>query len=107
MTIGVSFAPLATTVRAGDAAVLSESRVKGLVGLVCQVDGYGSSRDALGLPASAPRGYSSPEHGSSGPVSRRGVDEPRVLGNSLEQKTSHLLRSSRLDRECREDGVNE
>ncbi len=37
-------------------AFLSEGRIEALVRLAWQVDGDGSSRDALGLPASAPRG---------------------------------------------------
>jgi hypothetical protein len=34
-------------------------------------------RDVIAPPTSLPRGYSSPEDGSSGPVSRRGVDAAR------------------------------
>ena len=56
----------------------SEDVIKGLVRLVPQVEAGGDSRDVSALPTSLPRGYSSAEDGSSGPVSRRGVDEPRV-----------------------------
>jgi hypothetical protein len=66
----------------GITAVLSEDRVKGLVRLVERVKGRGNPQDALALPTSLPRGYSSAEDGSSGPVSPRGVDAPRYWAST-------------------------
>ena len=86
MTIGVAVAPLATTVRAGDATVLSASRVKASSGWFFRAMVSAGRETPRGFQRPLRGGYSSPEHGSSGPVSRRGVDDPRVLGNSLEQK---------------------
>jgi hypothetical protein len=66
----------------GIAAVLSEDRAKGLVRLVGRVEGRRNPRDAIALPTSLPREYSSAEDGSSGPVSRRGVDAPRYWAST-------------------------
>ena len=44
-----------------------------------------------GVPASAPRGYSPAEDGPSGPVSRRGVDGPPVIGEARRNRESLLV----------------
>jgi hypothetical protein len=61
--------------------VLSENRAEGLVRPVYRGDGRDDSRDAPGTSTAAPLGYSPPEGGPSGPVSRRGVDDLRFGGN--------------------------
>jgi hypothetical protein len=49
-----------------------------LVRLVSKGQSLPRLGDRAVAPTSAPRGYSSSEDGSSGPVSRRGVDRPRA-----------------------------
>jgi hypothetical protein len=74
-------APIAMKAIVVVVVVLSENRAEGLVRPVYRGDGRGDSRDAPGTSTAAPLGYSPPEGGPSGPVSRRGVDDLRFGEN--------------------------